>query len=761
MRRSALSFALAGLCLGISSTATAAATAQPADDGGAMDPGDAGGPPPLPEEGTGAIPGESGDAEAAAPETDDSGGEEESERVVPVEEAEGPSSDTVDPFAASGSAELSTEGASGSVDSSVDVGGDAEKDGDPAYINGRREPAVNSLRGGLGLYNTTLADVGGQHTVRFRLHTDFFQKSAFIYDSAEFGSDRNTRFRGSVNLGYSPLKFGEIYFSINSASNRNERDQPDRQDPATHLALGDMEFGLKGAHRFVKGGAVGLGGQLGLGIIQGAGGISNTAVNFNFDVLFTLDIRYLTASNFPFRFTTNIGWQLDNSINVQDWERLPDLTSREVARFALGVNHSRVRMRYAVDFPFRLGKEKQFGLDPIVELAWDVSTQEEFEIFGQPGATPSPLPRSNTWGTLGLRANLYRGLHVDAAVDIGMVSPNFEFGPPTPPWQMILGLGWSFDPKPIIKEVEVAVEPTAPEVTLEGRIVGQVVDENGAPIPDARVTFPGLTTTTILTDASGGFTSFRFPAGTVTVNAVSPSGVSGESSVEVVDAEDAALTLTIEGGLVEPEGGFKRNFVDDQGQPVPGVSLLIVGGDVNQSFSDQEGQGMFYLLLKPGEYEGTASADGFEDLSISFTVVADDDGAPLDLVMKRATPVETPNVKGSKSRIRLKRRIRYKGEALSDKSDAILDELATFLKGHPEYAKVEIGVHTDDRGNPSKRSSARADAVRDYLIGKGVSSDRLVAKGYGDRNPVAVNMTSSGRAKNNRTALKVLKYTGE
>ncbi len=754
MRRSALSFALAGLCLGIPTTAAAAA--QPADDGAV--PGDAGGPPPLPEEGTGAIPGEEADA---PPEAGDGGDEAPAESADAT--AEGPASDTVDPFAVSGSggAELSSEGASGSVDSSVDTGGDPDKAGDPAYINGRREPAVNSLRGGLGLYNTTLADVGGQHTVRFRLHTDFFQKSAFIYDSAEFGTDKNTRFRGSVNLGYSPLKFGEIYFSINSASNRNERAQPGRQDPATHLALGDMEFGVKGAHRFVKGGAVGLGGQLGLGIIQGAGGISNTAVNFNFDVLFTLDIRYLTASHFPFRFTTNIGWQLDNSINVQDWERLPDLTSREVARFALGVNHSRVRMRYAVDFPFRLGKDKQFGLDPIVELGWDVSTQEEFELFGQPGASPSPLPRSNTWGTLGLRANVYRGLHLDAAIDVGMVSPNFEFGPPTPPWQMILGLGWSFDPKPIIKEVEIAAEPTTADVTLEGRVVGQVVDENGAPIPEARVTFPGLTTTTILTDSSGNFTSFRFPAGTVTVTAVSPSGVSGESTVEVIDAQDSALTVTIQGGLVAPEGSFQRNFVDDQGQPVAGVSLLVNGGDINEAFADQEGQGIIRLILPAGEYSGTASADGFEEMSISFTVAAEDEGAPVDLVMKRATPVETPNVKGSKSRIRLKKGIRYKGDALSDKSDAILDELATFLKGHPEYAKVEIGVHTDDRGNPSKRSSARADAVRDYLIGKGVSSDRLAAKGYGDRNPVAVNMTATGRAKNNRTSLKVLKYTGE
>jgi outer membrane protein OmpA-like peptidoglycan-associated protein len=43
-----------------------------------------------------------------------------------------------------------------------------------------------------------------------------------------------------------------------------------------------------------------------------------------------------------------------------------------------------------------------------------------------------------------------------------------------------------------------------------------------------------------------------------------------------------------------------------------------------------------------------------------------------------------------------------------------------------------------------------------YLIGKGIVSQRLVAKGYGETKPVAGNTTEEGRAKNRRTELKVI-----
>ena len=59
------------------------------------------------------------------------------------------------------------------------------------------------------------------------------------------------------------------------------------------------------------------------------------------------------------------------------------------------------------------------------------------------------------------------------------------------------------------------------------------------------------------------------------------------------------------------------------------------------------------------------------------------------------------------------------------------------------------------------RSKSRAESVVSYLTGKGVDASRLKARGLGDSQPVAVNLTEAGRRKNNRTVLRVREYTGE
>jgi outer membrane protein OmpA-like peptidoglycan-associated protein len=69
---------------------------------------------------------------------------------------------------------------------------------------------------------------------------------------------------------------------------------------------------------------------------------------------------------------------------------------------------------------------------------------------------------------------------------------------------------------------------------------------------------------------------------------------------------------------------------------------------------------------------------------------------------------------------------------------------------------VQIGVHTDDRGAAKQRSDDRAESVVSYLVSQGVSPNQVSAKGYGASKPVAVNLTSKGRAKNNRTVITVL-----
>jgi len=90
---------------------------------------------------------------------------------------------------------------------------------------------------------------------------------------------------------------------------------------------------------------------------------------------------------------------------------------------------------------------------------------------------------------------------------------------------------------------------------------------------------------------------------------------------------------------------------------------------------------------------------------------------------------------------------------------AILDRAAVTLQQWGNI-KVEVAGYTDswsDDDHNLKLSQSRAEAVRDYLIAKGVAADRLSARGYGESHPIADNATEMGRAQNRRVELVPLR----
>lgn len=74
--------------------------------------------------------------------------------------------------------------------------------------------------------------------------------------------------------------------------------------------------------------------------------------------------------------------------------------------------------------------------------------------------------------------------------------------------------------------------------------------------------------------------------------------------------------------------------------------------------------------------------------------------------------------------------------------------------------KIEVAGHTDSIGSDRYNmglSLRRANTVRNYLISKGIHADRLVAKGYGESQPIASNDTDEGRFQNRRVELNQIK----
>lgn len=159
--------------------------------------------------------------------------------------------------------------------------------------------------------------------------------------------------------------------------------------------------------------------------------------------------------------------------------------------------------------------------------------------------------------------------------------------------------------------------------------------------------------------------------------------------------------------------------------------------------------------------KAVSSAEGFIPNAVHFTKPAVD-----DIVLNNPTIClfEAPKTEGGTVTVD---NIYYdfNKAVLREESFPVLDQLVSMLNENKNM-KLEIGAHTDSKGTDAynlKLSDARAKSVIDYLIAKGISTDRVVSKGYGESSPIAENTNADGsdnpdgRQKNRRTEFKIIK----
>jgi outer membrane protein OmpA-like peptidoglycan-associated protein len=96
---------------------------------------------------------------------------------------------------------------------------------------------------------------------------------------------------------------------------------------------------------------------------------------------------------------------------------------------------------------------------------------------------------------------------------------------------------------------------------------------------------------------------------------------------------------------------------------------------------------------------------------------------------------------------------------ITNSSFTFLDDIADYMKQNPSFSLSIVG-HTDNTGSDEynqKLSEDRAEAVKNYLVKKGVGEISISAEGKGESEPIADNNTPEGREKNRRVVFSVTK----
>jgi outer membrane protein OmpA-like peptidoglycan-associated protein len=170
---------------------------------------------------------------------------------------------------------------------------------------------------------------------------------------------------------------------------------------------------------------------------------------------------------------------------------------------------------------------------------------------------------------------------------------------------------------------------------------------------------------------------------------------------------------------------------------------------------------------KPEDKDGIQDEDGCPETDADGDGIADaQDKCPTQAGRRWPNKPEKNGCPGltqldDKGNIQLLRPIEFEyGKAvIKPVSYPILDEVVDLMKGRPS-ARVGVYGHTDNRGTDAintRLSRERAEACKNYIVGKGIAAGRLESKGFGPTQPVADNNTDDGRARNRRVDFKILK----
>jgi len=189
----------------------------------------------------------------------------------------------------------------------------------------------------------------------------------------------------------------------------------------------------------------------------------------------------------------------------------------------------------------------------------------------------------------------------------------------------------------------------------------------------------------------------------------------------------------------------------DKDAPIEGVVVSLTSPNGRKFYTPEtDADGFTEVLLPVGQkYELVYLSLGRREVAARLKV---DDKPRLNL--KLTLRYEREVLASGEPKGLVLEGVRFEtGKAkLTPDSHARIDTVVEFME-HKKSARIEISGHTDNVGSKranKKLSQRRADAVRDYLVSKGIDGSRIKAVGYGDARPVSSNDTEVGRQLNRR-----------
>jgi OOP family OmpA-OmpF porin len=131
--------------------------------------------------------------------------------------------------------------------------------------------------------------------------------------------------------------------------------------------------------------------------------------------------------------------------------------------------------------------------------------------------------------------------------------------------------------------------------------------------------------------------------------------------------------------------------------------------------------------------------------------------APL-VVTETSPPPAQPQPVSEKVSFAAEALFDFDKATVKEEGKAALDDLIAKLQGMNTEVMIAVG-HTDSVGTDAyneKLSLRRSDAVKAYLVSKGLDAARLYTEGKGETQPIADNRSADGRAKNRRVTIEVV-----